>query len=162
MKSKFHNLLIGPLKTRKSWFFGVYYSSFISLTSKFGWLEVLNFLILEVSGSPDYESVWPDSWPQNKWRSPWPLFHGPVILCYILMTIWCMNIILGDYGSVWPDVWLQNKGMSLWPIFHSPLILLYISKTIWWMSFIFLDNETVWHKLWPENKCRSAWPIFMV
>ena len=24
----------------------------MSLTSKFGWLEVLNFLILEVSGSP--------------------------------------------------------------------------------------------------------------
>ena len=32
-----------------------------------------------------------------------------VILCYILKTIWCMNIILGDYGSVWPDIWPQNK-----------------------------------------------------
>ena len=55
------------------------------------------------------------------------VFHGPVILCYILKTIWCMNIILGDYGSVWPDVWPQNKCMSLWPIFHGPLILPYIS-----------------------------------
>ena len=56
MKSKFHNLLIGPLKTRKKLFFFLVFhcSSFISLTSKYGWLEILNFLILEVSGSPDY------------------------------------------------------------------------------------------------------------
>ena len=53
MKSKFHKLLIGPLKTRKKADFLVCHcASFISLTSKFGWLEVLNFLILEVSGSP--------------------------------------------------------------------------------------------------------------
>ena len=74
----------------------------------------------------DYESVWPDVWPQNKYRSLWPIFHGPVILRYILKTIWCMKIILWDYGSVWPDVWPQNKYRSLWPIFHGPLILPYI------------------------------------
>ena len=51
----------------------------------------------------DYESVWPKVWPQNKYRSLWPIFHGPVILHYILKTIWYMNI-LWDYGSVWPDV----------------------------------------------------------
>ena len=88
------------------------------------------------------------------------IFHGPEILCYILKTIWCMNIILEDYGSVWPDVGPQSKCMSLWPILHGPLILPYISSTIWWMSVIFLDNETVWHKLWPQNKYRSIWPIF--
>ena len=90
-----------------------------------------------------------------------PIFHGPVILCFILRTIWCVNIILGDYGSVWPEVWPQNKCMSLWPIFHGPLILPYISKTIWWMSVIFSDNEKVWHKPWPKNKYRSTWPIFL-
>ena len=84
---------------------------------------------------------------KNKCRSPWPIFYGTMILCYIVKTIWCMNIILGDYGSVWPDIWPLNKCMSLWPIFHSPLIFPYISKTIWWMSVTFLDNETVWHKL---------------
>ena len=70
-----------------------------------------------------YDSVWPDTWPQNKCRSLWPIFHGPVTLCYILKTIWCVNIILGDYGSVWPDVWPQNKCISLLPIFHGPLIV---------------------------------------
>ena len=145
----------------------------------------------------EYESVWPDVWPQNnvghcdlyfkvQWVCliPWRLFHvwmslfgimtqydltldlninvghHGIILCYVLKTIWCMNIILGDYGSVWPDVWPQNKCMSLWPIFHGPLILPYISMTIWWMNIIFLDNETVWHKLWPKNKYRSTWLIF--
>ena len=72
---------------------------------------------------------------KNKYRSLWPIFHGPVILRYNLKTIWYMNIIFWDYGSVWPDVWPQNK--------CSPVILSYISKTIWCMSVIFLDNETV-------------------
>ena len=34
--------------------------------------------------------------PQNKYRSVWPIFYGPVILRYILKTIWCMNIMLWD------------------------------------------------------------------
>ena len=56
----------------------------------------------------DYESVWPKVWPQNKYRSAWPIFHGPVILSYILKTIWCMYIILWEYESVWPDIWPKN------------------------------------------------------
>ena len=32
----------------------------------------------------------------SKYRSLWPIFYGPVILRYILKTIWCMNIILWD------------------------------------------------------------------
>ena len=40
-----------------------------------------------------------------KCRSLWPIFHGPLILHYILKTIWCMSILISDYESVWPDVW---------------------------------------------------------
>ena len=50
----------------------------------------------------EYESVWPNIWPQNKCGSLWPIFHGPVILHYILKTIWCMNIILWNYGQYDP------------------------------------------------------------
>ena len=53
----------------------------------------------------DYESVWPKVWPQNKYRSLWPIFHGPVILPYILKTVWCMYIIVWEYELVRPDVW---------------------------------------------------------
>ena len=92
--------------------------------------------------SCDYESVWPEAWPQNKCRPLWPIFHGPVILCYIFKTIQCVNIILGDYGLVWLDVWFQNKCMSLWPIFHDPLILPYISRLFdGWVSHFHLMRK---------------------
>ena len=84
-----------------------------------------------------YESVWPKVWPQNKYRSLWPIFHGPVNLLYILKTIWCMYIILWEYESVRPDVW--------------PIYLPYILKTIWCMNNIIWDYESVW----PQNKYRS-------
>ena len=35
-------------------------------------------------------------WPQNKYRSLWPIFHGPVILPYISKTIWWMSVIFSD------------------------------------------------------------------
>ena len=89
----------------------------------------------------------------------WPVFHGPLILPYILKTVWCMNIILRDYESVWPDIWPKNK-WSLWPIFHGPLILPYILKLMWHMNIILLDCESVWPDIWTENKCRSLWRIF--
>ena len=54
----------------------------------------------------------PEVWPQNKYRSLWSIFHGSVILLYILKTIWCMNIILWDYGLVWPTFDLKiNVGL---------------------------------------------------
>ena len=81
----------------------------------------------------DYESVWPYVWPQNKCRSLWPIFHGQVILPYILKTNRCMNVIIWEYVSVWP----QNKYRSLWPIFYGPVILRYILKTIWCITSYF-------------------------
>ena len=81
----------------------------------------------------------------------WPIFHGPMILPYILKTIWCMNIIIWDYESVWPKVWPQNKYRSLWPIFHGPVILPYILKTIWCMYIILREYESVWPDVWPKN-----------
>ena len=108
----------------------------------------------------DYESVWPDVWPKNKCRSLWPIFHGPVILPYILKTIWYKTTILWDYESVWPDVLPKNKCRSLWLIFHGPVILPINLKTIWYMNTILWDFESIWPDVWPKNKCRSLWPIF--
>ena len=81
------------------------------------------------------ESVWLDALPQNKTVSRWPVFHGSVILPYILKAIWCIlkaiwciNMILWANKSVWLDAWPQNKSWSLWPIFHGSVA--YILKTI--------------------------------
>ena len=48
----------------------------------------------------DYELVWPDIWPQNKCRSLWPIFHGPVTFPYVLKTFWCTNIIFWLVGCI--------------------------------------------------------------
>ena len=117
------------------------------------------------------ETTYADSWSDMaqpcdmdlwvmKWRSAWPIFHGPLILPYILKTIWCMYIILSEYETVWPGIWPQNKCKSLWPIFHGPVIVPYTLKTISCMNIIIWDNESVWPDAWPQNKCRSLWPIF--
>ena len=95
-----------------------------------------------------------------KWRWAWPIFHGPVILPYILMTIWCMYIIFWVYESVWPDIWPQIKSRSLLLIFHASVIFPYILKTVWCMNILIWDYESVWPDIWPQNKCRSLWPIF--
>ena len=43
----------------------------------------------------DNETGWPKLWPQNKYRSTWPLFYGLVLLFNIFKIIWWMNIIVG-------------------------------------------------------------------
>ena len=116
----------------------------------------------------DYESLWPNVRTKN--RSLWPIFHSPVILLYILMTVWCMNFILKDYGSVWPDIWPQNKCRSLWHIFHGPVILPYILKTICCMNIILWGYESVWHNILPHCDlyfmvqwfCLIYWRLFDV
>ena len=105
------------------------------------WFCLISWRLFDIFTSYflEYESVQPDVWPQNKCRSLWPIFHGPVIVPFTLKTISCRNIIIWDYESVWPthdlkiDIWtsslgkmgpyewtfdLLNKCMSLWPIFH--------------------------------------------
>ena len=95
---------------------------FLSYISKTIWCMSVIF--------SDSETVWPKLWPQSKYKSTWPIFHGPVILLNIFRIIWCVNIILWDYGSVRPDVLPQNKYRSMWPIFHGPVLLSYIPKTL--------------------------------
>ena len=81
----------------------------------------------------DYESVWPDGWPQNKCRSLWPIFYGSVISPYIFETVWCMTIILRDYESVWRDVDLKiNVG-------HCDLYFM-----VQWFCLIFWRLFDIW------------------
>ena len=43
----------------------------------------------------DYESVWPNIWSQNKCRFLWPIFHGAVILSFILKTVYVWTSLFG-------------------------------------------------------------------
>ena len=62
------------------------------------------------------ESVWPDVWSKNKCRSLWPIFHGPVILPYILKTVcvWPSYFrIMGQYDTMFDlkiSVWVVGSG----------------------------------------------------
>ena len=90
---------------------------------------------------------------KNKYRSLWHIFYGPVILRYILKTIWCMNInfgIKGQYGL--PFDLKINVGLC--DLYFMVQWLCLISPRL------FSDNETVWPKLWPQSKYKSIWPIF--
>ena len=95
-----------------------------------------------------------------KWWSAWPILHGPVILPYILKTIWCMISKFLDNESVWCTSLTSNKCRSQWPIFHGPAVLPYILKFTWCINVMVCENESVWRNLWPQNKCGSQWPIF--
>ena len=87
----------------------------------------------------NYESVWPNIWPQNKCRSLWPLFHCSVILPCILKTIQWLNIVLWDYEPVWPDVW-QNISKSLtYFIVHWICLISWRLFDVWTLYFVIMS-----------------------
>ena len=100
-------------------------------------------------------------WPQNKYRSTWPIFHGLVILLNIFKIIWWMNIIVGIIDQCDTNIVLIMLCRSA-TLFYGPVILLQISKTIWWRNVVLGINESVWHKDWPCKIYVGQWPIFHV
>ena len=42
----------------------------------------------------DIGSMWCKDLPHKMYVGQWPTFHGPVILSYILKTVWWMNVVL--------------------------------------------------------------------
>ena len=62
----------------------------------------------------DYESVWPDVRLKNKCWSLWPVFHGPVILPYILED-WLMyeHHTSGLWVSVTHISWSSDFALHL-------------------------------------------------
>ena len=135
--------------------------------------------------------LWHDFQPQNKCRSQWPITHGPVILSYILETIWIMNLIFWDIESVFQDFLLQNKcdlhfshfalyledylldehhTLGLWVgitfnfiinVGHSDLYVM-----VQWFCplswrLMLQDNITVWNKDLPPNSATYSCLIFL-
>ena len=61
----------------------------------------------------------------------WNIFHGPVILPYILKTIWWMKVIL-EIMNKCDKHWPHQIYLGHWPLFHSLVILQNMLKTVWW------------------------------
>ena len=95
----------------------------------------------------------------NKFRSLWLVFHGPVVLPYIVKTIWSINIILWDYEPVWPEVWPQNISRSLWPT----LMVHWFCLVSWRLFDILASYFVIMSQCnadFDPKWCRSQWPIF--
>ena len=88
----------------------------------------------------DYESVWPNMWPQNKCRS---LTYIPWFSRFALYLEKCL--MYEDHTSglwVWPDVWPQNILRTLWPIFHGQWFCLTSWKLLsGWTSYFGIINQ---------------------
>ena len=76
--------------------------------------------------------MWPNEWPLTISRSLWPIFHGSVILPYILYLL--DKCHTWDITSMWLNEWPLTISRSLWPIFHGSVILPYILNTICWIN----------------------------
>ena len=55
----------------------------------------LEYYLLDKCHTWDISSMWPNEWPLTISRSLWPIFHGSVILPYILNTICWINVTPG-------------------------------------------------------------------
>ena len=55
----------------------------------------LEYFLLDKCHTWDITSMWPNEWPLTISRSLWPIFHGSVILPYILNTICWINVTPG-------------------------------------------------------------------
>ena len=55
----------------------------------------LEYYLLDKCHTWDITSMWPNEWPLTISRSLWPIFHGSVILPYILNTICLINVTPG-------------------------------------------------------------------
>ena len=57
----------------------------------------------------------------------WLIIHGPVILPYILKTIWWTNVII---GSMWCKDLPHKMYVGQWPTFLGPVILSYLEDIL--------------------------------
>ena len=125
----------------------VYWFCLISQTS--WWVSVI---------FSDNETMWPKLWPQNKYRSAWPLFHGLVIFLKILNIILWLNIIIGEM--------YQGGTKIASSICRSVIYILWSSDFASYLEDCLMekcytgDNGPVWHKDWPLKIYVGQWPIF--
>ena len=94
----------------------------------------LEYYLLDKCHTWDISFMWPNEWPLTISRSLRPIFHGSVILPYILNTICWINVTPGILEPCDPmnDHLLLSR--SLCPIFHGSVILPYILNTICWIN----------------------------
>ena len=103
--------------------------------------------------------MWPNEWPLTISRSLWPIFHGSVILPYILNTICWINVTPGILVLV---TWLlTSKYISVGVTYIS-----WFSDFALYLEYYLLDKchtwdiSSLWPDYWRQNISLLVWPIF--
>ena len=117
----------------------------------------LEYYLLDKCHTWDITSMWPNEWPLTISRSLWPIFHGSVILPYILNTICWINVTPGILVPCDPII--DVKIYLCW-------CDLYIMVQWFCLEYYLLDKchtwdiSSMWPNEWPLTISRSLWPIF--
>ena len=119
----------------------------------------LEYYLLDKCHTWDITSMWPNEWPLTISRSLWPIFHGSVILPYILNTICWINV---TPGILVPRAQLlMSKYISVGVTYIS-----WFSDFALYLEYYLLDKchtwdiSSMWPNEWPLTISRSLWPIF--
>ena len=134
----------------------------------------LEYYLLDKCHTWDISSLWPDYWRQNISLLVWPIFHGSVILPYILNTICWINVTPGILVPCDPmndhSLYLGHCDlyfMVQWFCLIS-WILTYIScfsDFAFYFYYYFMENchtsiiISMWQNDLHTNTSRSVWPI---
>ena len=112
----------------------------------------------------DYESVQPYIWPQNKCRSLWPTFHGPLILS-LSYVVYLEDYLMYEHHTfgLWVSMTLTfdlkiNVGHCDIYFMVQWFCLIFPRLFDEWMSYFQIMRQC--EPNWPQNKCRLTWPIF--
>ena len=119
----------------------------------------LEYFLLVKCHTWDITSMWPNEWPLTISRSLWPIFHGSVILPYILNTICWLNVT--------PGILVPCDPMNDHLLYLGHCDLYFMVQWFCLISWILLldkchtwDISSMWPNEWPLTISRSLWPIF--
>ena len=118
----------------------------------------LEYYLLDKCHTWDISSLWPDYWRQNISLLVWPIFHGSVILPYILNTICWINVTPGILVPCDPmnDHLLYLGHCDLYFMlqwFCLLFLLLFHGELSYWIIISMWQNDL------HTNTSRSVWPI---
>ena len=119
----------------------------------------LEYYLLDKCHTWDISSMWPSEWPLTISRSLWPIFHGSVILPYILNTICWINVTPGilvpcdpiidvKIYLCWCDLCFMVQDFALYLEYYL------LDKCHTW------DISSLWPDYWRQNISLLLWPIF--
>ena len=119
----------------------------------------LEYYLLDKCHTWDISSLWPDYWHQNISLLVWPIFHGSVILPYILNTICWINVT--------PGILLPCDPMNdhLLYLGHCDLYFM-VQWFALYLEYYLLDKchtwdiSSLWPDYWRQNISLLVWPIF--